>query len=51
MKIGIDIQTTLGQKTGFGFYVSNLVRELEKIDRQNKYVYFELTMRTFLLYI
>lgn len=21
MKIGIDIQTTLGQKSGFGFYI------------------------------
>lgn len=31
MKIGIDTQTTLGQKTGFGFYVSNLVRELKAI--------------------
>ncbi|TSC93474.1 MAG: group 1 glycosyl transferase [Candidatus Berkelbacteria bacterium Licking1014_7] len=40
MKIGIDIQTTLGQKTGFGFYVENLVAELKKIDRKNEYVYF-----------
>jgi len=31
VKVAIDIQTTLGQPTGFGFYVSNLVRELEKI--------------------
>ena len=31
MKIAIDIQTTLGQPTGFGFYVSNLVRELNLI--------------------
>ncbi|MCL5795664.1 MAG: glycosyltransferase family 4 protein [Patescibacteria group bacterium] len=38
MKIGIDIQTTLGQKTGFGFYVKNLVSQLEKIDRKNQYV-------------
>lgn len=40
MKIGIDIQTTLGQKTGFGFYVSNLVRELKKVDRDNEYFLF-----------
>lgn len=38
MKIGIDIQTTLGQKTGFGFYVKNLVSQLEKIDKKNKYI-------------
>jgi glycosyltransferase involved in cell wall biosynthesis len=31
MKIGIDIQTTLGQKTGFGFYVENLTKELKRI--------------------
>lgn len=37
MKIGIDIQTTLGQKTGFGYYVENLVRELKLIDQKNSY--------------
>ena len=37
-KIAIDVQTTQGQKTGFGFYVSNLTRELLKIDKKNKYV-------------
>lgn len=31
MKIAIDVQTTLGQPTGFGFYVSNLTRELKKL--------------------
>lgn len=30
MKIAIDVQTTLGQPTGFGFYVSNLVNYLQK---------------------
>ena len=30
MKIAIDIQTTLGKPTGFGFYVSNLVEALKK---------------------
>lgn len=39
MKIGIDIQTTLGRKTGFGFYVSNLVETLKKIDNKNEYAF------------
>jgi len=30
MKVAIDIQTTLGQPTGFGFYVSNLIKALER---------------------
>lgn len=30
MKVAIDVQTTLGQPTGFGFYVSNLVKALQK---------------------
>jgi glycosyltransferase involved in cell wall biosynthesis len=38
MKIGIDVQTTLGQKSGFGFYVKNLVEHLLKVDRANEYV-------------
>lgn len=38
MKIGIDVQTTLGQKTGFGFYVQNLTEALKKIDKKNKYI-------------
>ncbi len=37
MKIGIDIQTTLGQKTGFGFYVENLVNHLKKYNHKNTY--------------
>jgi len=37
MKIGIDIQTTLGQKTGFGFYVDNLVKHLKKYNHTNVY--------------
>lgn len=39
MKIAIDIQTTLGRKTGFGFYVSNLVANLERIDKKNQYAF------------
>ncbi len=38
MKIAIDLQTTQAQKTGFGFYVENLVRRLEQLDRRNEYV-------------
>jgi hypothetical protein len=37
MKIAIDIQTTLGQKSGFGYYVKNLVENLENNDSQNEY--------------
>ncbi len=37
MRIAIDTQTTLGQKSGFGFYVKNLVEALAKVDHQNKY--------------
>lgn len=37
MKIAIDVQTTLGQKTGFGFYVENLVNNLKKYDGANDY--------------
>lgn len=37
MKIAIDIQTTLGQPTGFGFYVSNLVEALKKVDPNDEF--------------
>lgn len=37
MKIAIDVQTTLGQKSGFGYYVKNLVENLEKNDSRNDY--------------
>lgn len=37
MKIAIDIQTTLGRKTGFGFYVSNLIAHLDETDTKNNY--------------
>lgn len=39
MKIAIDTQTTLGRKTGFGFYVSNLIANLERIDKTNQYIF------------
>jgi glycosyltransferase involved in cell wall biosynthesis len=38
VKIAIDTQTTLGQRSGFGFYVKNLVEALQKIDKNNKYI-------------
>ena len=38
MKIAIDTQTILGQKTGFGFYVKNLIDNLNKIDPKNEYI-------------
>ena len=41
MRIGIDIQTTLGQKTGFGFYVSNLITYIKKTDKKNRYFFFK----------
>jgi glycosyltransferase involved in cell wall biosynthesis len=34
MKVAIDIQTTLGKPTGFGFYVSNLIEALKKQTNQ-----------------
>lgn len=39
--IGIDAQTTLGNKTGFGFYVKNLIEYLNIIDTENAYFYFK----------
>lgn len=41
MRIGLDVQTTLGRKTGFGFYVSNLVKTLERIDKKNEYSFLQ----------
>ena len=38
MKIAIDTQTSFGQKTGFGFYVTNLLENLQIIDKKNKYL-------------
>lgn len=40
MRIGIDAQTTLGQKTGFGFYVENLTKALQRITDKNELVFF-----------
>lgn len=37
MRIGIDAQTTLGEKTGFGFYVENLTRALQKTVRGDEF--------------
>lgn len=38
MKIAIDIQTTLGQPTGFGFYVSNLISTLRKNQSEHEFI-------------
>lgn len=38
MKIAIDTQTTLGQKSGFGFYVKNLVEALKKDKSGDNYI-------------
>lgn len=38
MKIGIDIQTTLGQKTGFGNYVLNMVEQFKRVGGDHEYV-------------
>lgn len=38
MNIAIDLQTTLGQKTGIGFYVDGLVRALARVDTENTYI-------------
>lgn len=41
MKIAIDVQTTMGRPTGFGFYVSNLVKNLKNIHSGHKYLLVE----------
>jgi glycosyltransferase involved in cell wall biosynthesis len=40
MRIAIDTQTTLGQKSGFGFYVKNLTEQLVKVSPKNEYLLF-----------
>jgi len=38
MRIAIDTQTILGQKSGFGFYVKNLIDSLKKVSPENDYI-------------
>ncbi|MFZ6027462.1 MAG: glycosyltransferase family 4 protein [Chloroflexota bacterium] len=38
MKIALDVQSTLGQKTGIGHYTANLLAALPQADPQNTYV-------------
>ena len=38
LRIGIDVSRTLSQKTGVGYYVSNLVEALATIDQNNEYI-------------
>ncbi len=40
MRIGIDAQTTLGEKTGFGFYVDSLTQALQKIAGDDQFSLF-----------
>lgn len=40
LRIGFDIQSTVGQKTGLGVYTENLTRTLKDIDKKNEYFYF-----------
>ena len=39
MKIAIDMQTTVREKTGIGFYTAGLVSALQKTDHENKYIH------------
>jgi glycosyltransferase involved in cell wall biosynthesis len=38
LRIGIDVSRTSREKTGVGYYISNLVGALASIDRDNEYV-------------
>lgn len=38
MRIGIDVQSTLGQKTGIGLYAANLLRALRQVAPQHEYI-------------
>ena len=40
LKIGIDIQSTLGSKTGIGCYVSNLIQQLQS-NKDYRFCYYE----------
>lgn len=40
MNIGIDARSLIEQKTGFGYFLENTLRELLKIDRANNYILF-----------
>ncbi|MEK7171676.1 MAG: hypothetical protein AAB739_02085, partial [Patescibacteria group bacterium] len=38
MKVGIDIRAACGQKTGKGWYIFHVVKEILALDRENEYV-------------
>jgi glycosyltransferase involved in cell wall biosynthesis len=38
LRIGIDVSRTLREKTGVGYYISNLVEALASIDQDNEYI-------------
>lgn len=38
MRVGIDVQSTLGQKTGIGLYTTNLLQALRRVAPHHEYV-------------
>jgi glycosyltransferase involved in cell wall biosynthesis len=38
MRIGIDVQSTLGRKTGIGLYTANLLQALRRVAPQHEYI-------------
>jgi glycosyltransferase involved in cell wall biosynthesis len=38
MKVGIDVRTAVGKKTGIGYYTQSLVLALSSIDKENEYL-------------
>lgn len=40
MNIGIDARSLVEQKTGFGYFLENTLRELLRLDRANNYILF-----------
>ncbi|MDD5085530.1 MAG: glycosyltransferase family 1 protein [Candidatus Omnitrophica bacterium] len=45
MRVGIDMQSTTGQRTGIGTYAASLAGELKKIDNGNQYFYYSSPRR------
>jgi hypothetical protein len=50
MKIGIDISLTIGEKAGVGYYSTNLVDALAKIDKTNQYLLYPFFYHIYQLY-
>lgn len=47
MRIAIDITVTIGQKTGIGLYVHNLIENLARVDKENEYLLYTHFWRSF----